>query len=379
MDSGRAEVSGKRYRYTGKERDEETGLYYHGARYYASWLGRWSSTDPKGLVDGPNRYAYVRGNPIRWKDAKGEQTHLPGDDREVEWWRWPIMGVGALAGLLMNTLTGGEDAANAPGPHTRPIPTLGTAERAVNLAPVVLGAGVAGGVARAGWAVQGVLGGGAAGLSQQAIADARRWQLSPPSAYVRSTLEGAGTGLLLAGTFKAIGAGVGLARRVGFDFASKLDPVSKLEAVEPASGGLSVENLSTPVNGRVNVGGGFERGSESASNLQPFMRGTGGPAPGTDVPNLVEGRFEQIARLFKPGSASEIRSSRLPYGTVDWAESARGAYQVMAPGGRLRLNVWTTEEQQVQTMIDAFRSAGFRNVVNETGLVGAGTVITGVR
>ena len=29
----------KRYRYTGKERDEESGLYYHGARYYAPWLG----------------------------------------------------------------------------------------------------------------------------------------------------------------------------------------------------------------------------------------------------------------------------------------------------------------------------------------------------
>lgn len=29
----------KRYRYTGKERDEESGLYYHGARYYVPWLG----------------------------------------------------------------------------------------------------------------------------------------------------------------------------------------------------------------------------------------------------------------------------------------------------------------------------------------------------
>src|SRR5262249_52393276 len=35
----------KRYRYTGKERDEESGLYYHGARYYASWWGRWVSPD----------------------------------------------------------------------------------------------------------------------------------------------------------------------------------------------------------------------------------------------------------------------------------------------------------------------------------------------
>ena len=32
---GAAQVSAKRYRYTGKEKDDETGLYYHGARYYA--------------------------------------------------------------------------------------------------------------------------------------------------------------------------------------------------------------------------------------------------------------------------------------------------------------------------------------------------------
>ena len=36
----------KRYRYTGKERDEESGMYYHDARYYAPWLGRWISCDP---------------------------------------------------------------------------------------------------------------------------------------------------------------------------------------------------------------------------------------------------------------------------------------------------------------------------------------------
>jgi YD repeat-containing protein len=37
--NGSIDVSVKRYRYTGKERDEETGLYYHGARYYACWDG----------------------------------------------------------------------------------------------------------------------------------------------------------------------------------------------------------------------------------------------------------------------------------------------------------------------------------------------------
>src|SRR5205823_6594855 len=49
----------KRYRYTRKERDEETGLYYHGARYYAPWLGRWTTVDPGGLVDGTNIYHYA--------------------------------------------------------------------------------------------------------------------------------------------------------------------------------------------------------------------------------------------------------------------------------------------------------------------------------
>ena len=36
----------KRYRYTGMERDEESELEYHGARYYVPWLGRWLSCDP---------------------------------------------------------------------------------------------------------------------------------------------------------------------------------------------------------------------------------------------------------------------------------------------------------------------------------------------
>ncbi|WP_437310895.1 RHS repeat-associated core domain-containing protein [Sorangium sp. So ce388] len=74
--SSAAEVSRKRYRYTGKEKDE-TGLYYHGARYYAPWLGRWTSADPAGMVDGPNLYGYVRGNPIRLRDPSGTQGHGP--------------------------------------------------------------------------------------------------------------------------------------------------------------------------------------------------------------------------------------------------------------------------------------------------------------
>jgi RHS repeat-associated protein len=67
------EVSAKRYRYTGMERDEESGLNYHGARYYAPWLGRWTSADPRGLADGVNVYLYVSANPIRIKDPHGSE------------------------------------------------------------------------------------------------------------------------------------------------------------------------------------------------------------------------------------------------------------------------------------------------------------------
>jgi RHS repeat-associated protein len=61
----------KRYRYTGKERDEENDLDYHGARYCAPWLGRWISCDPAGLDDGPNLYMYVNGNPVALSDPTG--------------------------------------------------------------------------------------------------------------------------------------------------------------------------------------------------------------------------------------------------------------------------------------------------------------------
>lgn len=52
-------AAAKRYRYTGKERDEETGLYYHGARYYIAWLGRWTNCDPIGIRADSNLYIYI--------------------------------------------------------------------------------------------------------------------------------------------------------------------------------------------------------------------------------------------------------------------------------------------------------------------------------
>jgi len=71
-------VSGKIFRYCGKERDNFTSLYYYGARYYAPWLGRWISADPLGTADGLNLYCYAGDNPVSYADPDGT-TKKPVD------------------------------------------------------------------------------------------------------------------------------------------------------------------------------------------------------------------------------------------------------------------------------------------------------------
>ena len=64
-------AAAKRYRYTGMERDEETGLNYHSARYYITWLGRWISCDPIGICGGMNLYCYCGNEPVNMLDMTG--------------------------------------------------------------------------------------------------------------------------------------------------------------------------------------------------------------------------------------------------------------------------------------------------------------------
>ncbi len=85
----------KRYRYTGKERDEESGLYYHGARYYAPWMAQWVSAKPVGARDVMNRYAYVNRRPTIMLDPHGADGEL---------YKEYLSGVG---GALVEIATGG--------------------------------------------------------------------------------------------------------------------------------------------------------------------------------------------------------------------------------------------------------------------------------
>ena len=69
---------------TGKERDDETGNDYFGARYYASTMGRFMSPDwsakvepvPYAKLGAPqslNLYSYVQGNPESASDLDGHE------------------------------------------------------------------------------------------------------------------------------------------------------------------------------------------------------------------------------------------------------------------------------------------------------------------
>jgi len=68
------------YLFNGKELDEETGLYYYGARYYDPKLSVWYSTDPMQM-DYPwvSTYGYCIDNPVKWYDFNGEDWYQDED------------------------------------------------------------------------------------------------------------------------------------------------------------------------------------------------------------------------------------------------------------------------------------------------------------
>lgn len=59
------------FRYTARELDSETSLYYYRARYYDPTIGRFISEDPIRFKGGINLYQYVANNPILLRDPSG--------------------------------------------------------------------------------------------------------------------------------------------------------------------------------------------------------------------------------------------------------------------------------------------------------------------
>lgn len=102
------------YKFTGKELDPETGLYYYGARYYDPVLSKWISADPilgkylpnadkesndalagNGGVYNPvnlSLYAYAHQNPVKLMDPDGKDVLVPvaarlSNKNDISYWR----------------------------------------------------------------------------------------------------------------------------------------------------------------------------------------------------------------------------------------------------------------------------------------------------
>ncbi|MES0492159.1 MAG: RHS repeat-associated core domain-containing protein, partial [Leptospirales bacterium] len=78
-------------KYNGQALDEESDLYYYNARHYDPEIGRFvtadSVTDGPGTIKGWNRYMYVGGNPIMYKDPTGHEgehiDHMTQAERKL--------------------------------------------------------------------------------------------------------------------------------------------------------------------------------------------------------------------------------------------------------------------------------------------------------
>jgi RHS repeat-associated protein len=70
------------FRYTAREADSETSLYYYRARYFDPSAGRFVSEDPSGTSGGLNLYGYVTNDPINRYDPTGLSGSKPGSNAQ---------------------------------------------------------------------------------------------------------------------------------------------------------------------------------------------------------------------------------------------------------------------------------------------------------
>ncbi len=107
------------YTFTGRERDPETGLHYHRARYYDTKAGRWISSDPTEFESGDsNFYRYVGNNSVNYADPEGEKNIRPRRGRRDRRRR-----IGDRRGGSPLIVPGLEPVRRPPPPKPRPICT----------------------------------------------------------------------------------------------------------------------------------------------------------------------------------------------------------------------------------------------------------------
>jgi len=98
------------YKFNGKELDEETGLYYYGARYYDAQTSVWLSVDPlMEKYPSTSAFAYVANNPVNTVDPDGRLIIFIGGLRLAQGARdqagAPYNGMGGKPGIYNSDVT----------------------------------------------------------------------------------------------------------------------------------------------------------------------------------------------------------------------------------------------------------------------------------
>ncbi len=280
----------KRYRYTGMERDEETGLEYHSARYYLPWLGRWLSGDPIGIGDGVNLYCYSGNRPIGSTDKTG-------------YWEWPsartvaIVAAAVVVGTVLTVATAG-----AAGPVVAAaVASAGiTGTAAAVTTGVVVGA-VAGGV--------GGFAGGVAGEATRQTVNHRALGLGNESydggrilsEGGRGAATGAAVGAAIGGAIPLLSAAIGAGASTTAGAAVIGAARTTAQRVATSTVGRAVsstaQRVASSTTGRVIAGA----GRQVARPLQAANRGLsaiqqGAEGLGTRAASVIPGRGGDAAR-----------------------------------------------------------------------------------
>ncbi len=397
--TSRTDVPAKRYRYTGKERDEETGFSYHGARYYVASLARWSAADPIKINGGINVYEYAASNPIILSDPSGnapvsnhddtllndrldtkpepylvlpieqkmQQLPLdtfvsasyhpsymhPGDTRGA-WSTWVQLEYhdGRTMDFNLKDIDGAisqDITAELLNPTLGPSSIMFPRKINQSTAPRL-------------WKIKETI--------FRAIEDDFTDFVAHDAAPVILTIATLGV-IPIAPMSGGRGRPPNFKTRSGSRTDMPDPPPARTDTPDlpPVRGGVPPR---TPINplpgtqGRVNVGGAGE--AAGYTNLNPNLT-----SARSGIPNHVYGMAEDMGEIFNPGSVTEMIANRLPPNFINLDQWAAGAHVAMRPGGRFTINMHGSHQANINAAT-AFRNAGFRNVQVQHGVI-----VTGIR
>lgn len=87
------------------------------------------------------------------------------------------------------------------------------------------------------------------------------------------------------------------------------------------------------------------------------------------VPNLLRAAVERVGEIFPKGSVDKVVSNNVIHGTVDWATTARGCFEILRSGGEVTIAPYVAGHlsMHLSEIVNALRAAGFRGVTLQLG------------